>query len=344
MNNQTLIILIVAVALFALMAGAIIFYISRKIQELKSDRQNDQSMQMLNQNMQSLQSTFQDKLDRTNLAINERLDNAAKVIGLVNRELGQMSQIGQSLQNFQEFLKSPKMRGGLGEQGLKDMLAQTFPSELYQMQYKFRNGQTVDAAIKIEAGIVPVDAKFPLENFNRILNAKTDEEKADARRKFRSDFRVHVNAIAKKYILPDEGTVDFALMYIPSETVYYELISNETDLHDYAVKEKIIPTSPNTFFYYLRSIMLGLQGKKISEMSRQILSTLKIIQTETKKFGEGLGVLNRHVTNAKATMEKVDSDFTRLSGKIEQVNLLESEQKDLIEETVEPEVADDGKN
>lgn len=337
MNNQTLIILIIAAGLFAFMAGAVVFYVSRKMQELKNDRQNDQSMQILNQNMQAVS----ERIDRTNTAISERLDNAAKVIGLVNRELGQMSQIGQSLQNFQEFLKSPKMRGGLGEQGLKDMLAQTFPNELYQMQYKFRNGQTVDAVIKIEAGIVPVDAKFPLENFNRILNAKTDEEKSDARRKFRSDFRVHVNAISKKYIVPDEGTVDFALMYIPSETVYYELISNETDLHDYAVKEKVIPSSPNTFFYYLRSIMLGLQGKKISEMSKQILSTLKIIQTESKKFGEGLSVLNRHVTNAKSTMDKVDNDFSRLAGKIEQVSMLESEQKELIEETTELETKDE---
>jgi DNA recombination protein RmuC len=246
-----------------------------------------------------------------------------------------MSQIGQSLQNFQDLLKSPKLRGGLGEQGLKDMLAQTFPHELYKMQHKFRNGQIVDAAIKIEAGIVPVDAKFPLENFNRILKAKADVERDEARRKFRSDFRVHVNAISKKYILTDEGTVDFALMYIPSETVYYELISNENDLHDYAINAKVIPTSPNTFFYYLRSIMLGLQGKRISEMSKQILSTLKVIQSETHKFGDNLSVLNRHVTNAKATMEKVDSDFTRLKGKIEKVNLLENEQSELIEETTD---------
>lgn len=334
MNTLTIIILIASAGVIGLMIGAMI-YIGKKIQELKMDRQNDQSMQMLNQNMQSLQSSFQEKLDRTNSAINERLDNAARVISLVNRELGQMSQIGSTLQNFQEFLKSPKLRGGLGEQGLKDMLAQTFPNELYQMQYKFRNGQTVDAAIKIEAGIVPVDAKFPLENFNRILNAKSDEDRGEARRKFRSDFRVHVNAISKKYILPDEGTVDFAMMYIPSETVYYELISNEQDLHDYAVKAKVIPTSPNTFFYYLRSIMLGLQGKKISEMSKQILSTLKIIQTETQKFGDNLGVLNRHVTNAKSTMDKVDSDFSRLAGKIDQVNMLEVEQSNLIDESSE---------
>ena len=124
-------------------------------------------------------------------------------------------------------------------------------------------------------------------------------------------------------------------MYIPSETVYYELISNENDLHDYAIKAKVIPTSPNTFFYYLRSIMLGLQGKRISEMSKQILSTLKIIQTETDKFGDNLSVLSRHVTNAKSTMEKVDSAFTRLRGKIDKVNLLEAEQSNLIEETGE---------
>ena len=335
MEKEILILLIAIFAGLIIAAGVIIFYISRKLQELRNDRLNDQSMQLLNQNVVSLQNSFQEKLDRTNQSINERLDNAARVIGLVNRELGQMSQIGTSLQSLQNFLKNPKLRGGLGEQGLKDMLAQTFPNELYKMQHKFRNGQTVDAAIKIEAGIVPVDAKFPLENFNRIINAKTEEERGEARRKFRSDFRVHVNAISKKYILTDEGTVDFALMYIPSETVYYELISNENDLHDYAIRAKVIPTSPNTFFYYLRSIMLGLQGKRISEMSKQILSTLKIIQTQSKKFGDGLSVLNRHVTNANSTMEKVDSEYSQLANKIDHVSTLEAQQTDLIEETTE---------
>lgn len=337
MDGQPYLILLVVAVLFVVAVLAVSIFLLIKINALKKSRDDDQSMALLNQNMQSLQSTFQEKLDRTNQVINDRLDNAARVIGLVNKELGEMSQIGQSLQNFQDLLKNPKLRGGLGEQGLKDMLAQTFPHELYKMQHKFRNGQIVDAAIKIEAGIVPVDAKFPLENFNRILKAKSNAERDDARRKFRSDFRVHVNAIAKKYILTDEGTVDFALMYIPSETVYYELISNENDLHDYAINVKVIPTSPNTFFYYLRSIMLGLQGKRISEMSKQILSTLKVIQSETHKFGDNLSVLNRHVTNAKSTMEKVDSDFTRLKGKIEKVNLLENEQSELIEETTDAE-------
>lgn len=314
--------------------GLIVFFVFRKLKEIENSRNNDQSMQMLNQNMNSMS----ERIDVTNQAISQRLDKAAQVISEVTRELGTMSQIGSQLSNFQEFLKSPKLRGGLGEQGLKDMLAQTFPHELYKMQHKFRNGQTVDAAIKIDAGIIPVDAKFPLENFNRILNAKSDEEGADARRKFRSDFRVHVNAIAKKYIVPDEGTVDFAMMYIPSETVYYELISNEQDLHDYAVHAKIIPTSPNTFFYYLRTIMLGLQGKRISEMSKQILGTLKVIQTESKKFGDNLGVLNRHVTNAKGAMEKVDADFMRLSTKIDQVGQLEETQAKLLEDDTTQEI------
>jgi len=336
MDKNILILVIAVFGALVVLSLVIIIYTRRLIRDLKKDNNDDKSMQLLNQNMLAMQS----KIDSTNQAIGERLDNAARVIGAVNRELGQMSQIGQNLQSFQEFLKSPKLRGGLGEQGLYDMLSQAFPKELYQVQYKFRNGQTVDAAIKIEAGIVPVDAKFPLENFNRILNAKTDDEKNDARRKFRSDFRVHVNAIGKKYIVQDEGTVDFAIMYIPSETLYYELISNEQDLHDYAIKAKVIPASPNTFFYYMRTIMLGLQGKRISEMSKQILGTLKIIQTETRKFGDNLGVLNRHVSNAKSTMERVDSDFSRLSNKIEQVSQLETEQKELIEETTESDLAE----
>jgi len=174
MDSQTYTILLAVAITFTAAVLFVSIFVLIKLNALYKNRDTDQSMALLNQSMQALQSNFQEGMDRTNQAINNRLDNAAKVIGAVSKELGQMSQIGQSLQNFQDLLKNPKMRGGLGEQGLKDMLSQTFPNELYNMQYKFRNGQIVDAAIKIEAGIVPVDAKFPLENFNRILKAKTE--------------------------------------------------------------------------------------------------------------------------------------------------------------------------
>ncbi len=325
MLNYLPYILIFVVLIFC---GIIIYFVFRKLKEIENSKNNDQSLQLINQNLNS----FSERINVTNQAINERLDNAARVISAVNRELGTMSQIGSQLSNFQEFLKSPKLRGGLGEQGLKDMLAQSLPHDLYKMQYSFRSGQIVDAIIKIEAGLIPIDAKFPLENFNRFLNAKSAEEKTDAKNKFRSDFRVHVNAISKKYINPDEGTVDFAFMYLPSESVFFEVVNSERDLFDYAAKNKIIPSSPSTFFYYLRTIMLGLEGKRITEMSREIMKTLKSIKQESHKFGDNLGKLNRHLSNAKSTMDTVNSGYASLAEKIDHVDVLESDQTKLLED------------
>ena len=323
-NYLPYILMVVVLIFFAL----IIYFVFRRLKEIENSKNNDQSLQLINQNLNS----FSARIDVTNQAINERLDNAARVISAVNRELGTMSQIGSQLSNFQEFLKSPKLRGGIGEQGLKDMLAQAFPHDLYKMQYQFRNGQIVDAIIKIEAGLIPIDAKFPLENFNRFLNAKSAEEKIEAKNKFRSDFRVHVNAIAKKYINPEEGTVDFAFMYLPSESVFFEVVNSERDLFEYASRNKIIPSSPSTFFYYLRTIMLGLEGKRINEMSREIMKTLKTIKQESHKFGDNLGRLNKHLTNAKSTMDSVNSGYVSLAGKIDQVDTLESNQAKLLED------------
>lgn len=318
------IILVVTSAVFV-----IIVYFSRKFRDLSEKNQNPEAFSLLNQNINS----FSARLDQTNSAINERLDNAARVISAVNRELGSMSQIGSQLANFQEFLRSPKLRGGLGEQGLKDMLAQSLPHDLYKMQYQFRNGQTVDAIIKIDAGIIPIDSKFPLENFNRFLNLNGDE-KQEAKNKFRSDFRVHINAIAKKYINPDEGTVDFAFIYLPTESLFFEIVNSQNDLFEYAAKNKIIPASPSTFFYYLRTIMLGLEGRKITEMSREILKTLRSIKQESNKFGDNLGKLNKHITNAKSTMDVVNNGYAGLAGKINKVDLLEQSEAKLIEDEI----------
>jgi len=324
----------------AIILGAIlvagILILRKTIENLRSG-QNDSALQMLNQNIQSLQSNFHSKLDVTNKAINERLDNAARVISTLNKELGQMQQIGSQLRNFQDFLKSPKLRGGLGEQGLRNILSQSLPSAHYKMQYKFRNNQVVDAVIKIDAGIIPVDSKSPLEEFNKFLKSESDESKLVNLRDFRRSFKKHVDDISKKYILPDEGTVDFAFMYLPSESVFFEIVNNQPDLLDYATKSKVMPASPSSFLYYLKTIMLGLEGKKITEMSKQILTVLKMIQKENIKFGDGLGVLDSHISNAKKTMERVSSGYTQLSTKIDQVSILEATQTELIEDLTEKE-------
>lgn len=330
--NQIIPIIITLVLVAIVTIVVIIIYFQRKFKEMEERRAGDQGLQMLNQNIQSLQSNFSEKIDRTNQAINERLDNAARVISAVTHELGQMQQIGSQLANFQDFLKSPKLRGGLGEQGLKDMLSNALPASYYAMQFAFRDGTAVDAIINLDAGKIPIDAKFPLENFNKLIKASQEDEKNAFRRAFRNDFRKHVNAIASKYIKTDEGTAEFAFMYIPSESVFFEIVNNEQDLFEYAAKSHVIPSSPSTFFYYLRTIMLGLEGKRITQMSREILKMLRVIQSESKNFGDDLGVLNRHISNASKSMDTVYRGYDKLSSKIEQTSMLESKQAELVED------------
>ncbi|EKD56163.1 MAG: hypothetical protein ACD_58C00287G0012 [uncultured bacterium] len=329
MDINTLIIVIIFLAAIGFGVGMIL----KKLEEMKKSSAQDPLFQVFNQNLQSMQS----RIDESNKMINNQLSNYASLMTGVGERLGQMTQIGTQLQEFQAFLRSPKLRGNLGEQGLKDLLAQILPKELYEVQHHFKNGEIVDFAIKIDAGIVPVDAKFPLENFNKMITAKEEAEKLTHYRAFRIDFKKHIEKISKKYIVPDEGTTDFAFMYIPSESIFFEVLNNEKlrELYDYALSSKIILASPSTFFYYLRTIMLGLEGKRVNEMSRQILATLRIIQQESNKMGEDLNVLNKHITNAKNTMDSVNNGYSRLSSKIDNVRSLEhqknEEEKKLLE-------------
>lgn len=328
MTTSTEILIIIA-ALFVL-AMVIILYISKKFRDMENIRKGDQGLSFLNQNIQSLQQNISDSISKTTNAVNERLDNAARVIMAVNSELGQMKEIGTNLKNVQDFLKSPKLRGNLGEQGLKDMLSKALPRKYYDIQYAFRNGNIVDAIIHLDAGKIPIDSKFPLENFNQMIKTETEIERLSFRRKFKDDFKKHVNAISEKYIRPDEGTADFAFMYIPSESIYFEIINNEEEMFEYSANKHVIVSSPSTFFYYLRTIMLGLESKRVTEMSREILTILKTVKQESGILGDNISILSKHLGNAGKTMISVNEQFNKLSDKIEKVDLLEINEDKLL--------------
>src|SRR6185436_14613111 len=156
---------------------------------------------------------------------------------------------------------------------LKDIISQMFPKNSFHLQYSFKSGEKVDAAIKTDAGILCIDSKFPMENFQRMMKLKThDAEFVALQKEFTRDVKKHIEAIAKKYILPDEGTIDYALMYIPSESVYYEIIS-QAEISDYAYKMRVLPVSPATFYAYMRAILMSFEGKKIEERAKVILTT-----------------------------------------------------------------------
>ena len=192
------------------------------------------------------------------------------------------------------------------------------------------SGEKVDAAIKTSAGIIPVDSKFPMENFRKISKADTDEERKTYSKLFESDVKKHIDNIGRKYILTEEGTIDYALMYIPSEAVYYEVVNNG-DLFDYAGAKRVLPVSPTTFYAYMKAILMSFEGQKIEKQAKEILSSLRAIQKDYEKVGSGLSVLQKHLTNAHNMMGDVLSVFAVLGQKISSTKNLDSgkEEKDL---------------
>src|SRR3989337_383404 len=217
------IILVVVVAASLIILG---LFINKRLTEI-SDKQKP------SEELLEYLKTTNLRLNEQSKSFNVRLDNAARVIGEVQRSIGEMSEIGRGMKELQEFLKSPKLRGNIGEQVLKELLSQMLPKQSFHLQYTFKSGEKVDAAIKTSAGIIPVDSKFPMENFRKMSGPGSDAEKKAAGREFERDVKEHIDAISKKYILTEEGTIDYALMYIPSESVYYEVANNQ-DLFEYS--------------------------------------------------------------------------------------------------------------
>jgi DNA recombination protein RmuC len=282
-----------------------------------------------------LRANVMQQLQNNTGQVGTRLDHAARVIGEVQTRLGELGkatqeikELGQSVSKLEEMLRAPKLRGGLGELLLEDLLKQVLPAGAYDIQYTFRNGQTVDAIITTAGGKVPVDSKFPLENFRKMVDAKSEQERKLAHRTFVSDVKKHIDAVAQKYIVPDEGTFDFALMYIPAENIYYETIikdesfDDESGLYAYATGKHVVPVSPNSFYAHLRVIALGLKGLQIERSAREIFQNLSRLGTELKKFSDLFETLGTHLTNAKNNYDKADKQLNSFSERLKGVQAL----------------------
>ena len=323
MDSQTTILIIGALVIIAF---ALLYF---QIKKLTENKNSDETTKLLTQ----LVSDMRGSMDKTTSsmvmqtkAINERLDRAAQVISGVSKSVGEMTELGRSMKDLQEFLRSPKLRGQIGESILKDLLGQTLPKQNFHLQYAFKSGEIVDAAIKLEQGIIPIDAKFPMENFRKMAKSDNEKDRDLFRKAFIADVKKHIDAISTKYIRPQEGTLDFALMYIPSEAVYYEVV-NIPELSNFARKLRVYPVSPNTLYAHLQVLLLSFEGKDLEAKSREVFRILRAIQKDYGKVEENMGVLQKHLTNAFNTMSTVYGSFTQLGQKISSTQKLGSGEK-----------------
>jgi len=282
-----------------------------------------QQLNAMQERLDRLGQTVAENLQQSSATLNTRLDNAAKLFAEVKEKVGAVHEVGKAAAELVNILRAPKLRGGMGELFLGDLLAQILPPEHFTIQHRFQSGAVVDAAIRIGPKLVPVDAKFPLENFRRIAEAGTEADRGAARKQFLRDVKKHVDAIATKYILPDEGTYDFALMYVPAENVYYETIikdesGEERPLFSYALEKRVIPVSPNSFYAYLQTILLGLRGMKVEERAQEILNSLQRLRGDFDRLQENFRVLGKHLTNAQSSYSDSEKALAKLDAKLGQ--------------------------
>jgi len=304
-------------------------------QKLLLDTQNQlgsqlqQMMTLMNQNLSSTQSN-----------ITKQLDNSSRIIGDIQTKLGvlettakNIQDIGNNISSLQDILQAPKLRGNLGEYLLEELLKQIFPGANYATKYYFKNGTQVDAIIKLGGYIVPVDSKFPLESYQRLINATSEDEKNKSKKEFVSSVKKRIDETSK-YINPAEGTFDFAMMYIPAENIFYEAIINDSftnkeyEILNYAMSKQVIPVSPNSFYAYLMALVFGLKGLKIEQEAKTILGELSGVQDRFGKFFSEYNLVGKHISNALGKFNDTTKGAEKLN---EQIGKLTGQKTDLIE-------------
>jgi DNA recombination protein RmuC len=300
--------------------------INKKISVGKTDETLVSWLKSMQFSLDNTNKNLSDSLQKSNSELNKRLDTASQLMGQIRQDAGKFAELSLSMKNLQDYLKSPKLRGNIGEEVLKDLISQMFPKNSFFLQYTFKSGNKVDAAIKTDAGILPIDSKFPSENFQKMMGAEEGEGREGWRKDFVRDVKKHIKDISEKYILPEEGTMDFALMYIPSEPIYYEVV-NDMELTDFARKNRVYPVSPNTLYANLQVILLSFQGKDIEKQTHQLFAILRGIQKDYSKLSDTLSTLNKHITNSYNQMGNVNNEFLMLGQKLSSTQRLEGERE-----------------
>jgi len=311
----------------------------------KPEKQTD-SLIMLQQQLNALNQVLDSKLSESTKAIQNQFGQSAKIIQNVTEKLTRLDETNKQvvgfadqLRSLQDILKNPKQRGILGEYYLETVLKNVLPPGSYQTQYSFKDGTIVDAVVFVDKRIIPVDSKFSLENYNRILETSNPEERKKYERAFVNDLKIRIDETSK-YVKPEENTMDFAFMFIPSEAVYYDLLINKVgavtddtnNLIYYAGQKKVIIVSPTSFLAYLQTVLQGLKNQKISEQAMEIIKQVERLGKHLggyseymDKLGNYLGTTVSSYNKASKELAKVDKDVVKITGKETKIKLPEGE-------------------
>ncbi|MBI4359081.1 MAG: DNA recombination protein RmuC [Candidatus Nealsonbacteria bacterium] len=297
------------------------------IRNLRTDRQQSEAILSLERRLTDLMigqmKDIRSSVDGTSQTLHEQIRSFTREATQIREDLKQVQEKVQDVSSFQEIFRVPNLRGPWGEASLQHILGQHFPAELCRTQYLFSSGERVDAVLKLPNGkVLPIDSKFPLENFEKMVQAATNEEKESWRAIFLEDVKKQILDISQKYISPAEGTTDFALLYIPAEAVYYEIINGanqKTDIVAFAETRKVILCSPNTIYLTLRTIEHWFKDTQISRQTQEILKRLGRVQQDAVKLMEEFRKLGNHLKNASSAYSDSEKRLNLFGEKVEKL-------------------------
>jgi DNA recombination protein RmuC len=346
---NTLLVIIIVLIIFVL--ALLIWLLASLVSSGRNIAGQSASIGLLQQQLEALKAAedntrtvINQTLHTSQQSITRNIETSQKVLGQLNSQIGelqgtnkQMLQLGTDVKRLQDILASPKLRGQIGEWSLNNLLENVLPADSYELQYGFKDGQKVDALIKLADFSVPVDAKFPLPAFEALIKVETDDDRAKLRKQFHRDVATHIDKIASNYIRPAEGTLDFALMFIPAENVYYETIvkypDEDKDLLKYSLDNRVIPVSPNLLYAYLMTVVMGLHGLQIEKQAAEIRQNLSKLNASFAGFLEDYDVIGGHIRNAHNKFDDSRKKLDRFTDQLEQIQS-ESDQRsdELIDE------------
>ncbi|MFH0853112.1 MAG: DNA recombination protein RmuC [bacterium] len=312
---DTIILIALGILLITMLAGLILF--TRRLNNFETKDKNDTSFVMLNQNIQSLQSRLDSQIGESTKII----QNVTEKLTKLDETNKQVLNFSGQLQNLQDLLKNPKQRGAVGEYYLETVLKNVLPPGSYELQYRFKDGEIVDAIVRVKEKIIPIDAKFSLDNYNRLVETTDPQEKERLEKAFVNDLKLRIQETAK-YIRPGEGTLEFAFMFIPSEAIYYDLLTNKVG----AVKEntenliqraggkyRVIIVSPTSFLAYLQTVLQGLRALQIEESAIEIKKNVEALGRHLRIYHEHHTKVGNHLQTTQNAYQAADGEFKKIN-------------------------------